>query len=196
MSCPHSICYGLKWIVRQEGARDHVDMLLSLKYLPNFSVVDFANMVASHGEKRKPGLFTPYKGRVAEPTEENVALAKDDSLHVSCAWYPSGSANSSDPAAHPVTKAAEYYCLFDAWHESNSSNPHDLLRSTRCVQQLEGLVSTEVAEQLNNKMNRNNYFLTSMSPHNSLFVMRLLVHFHNRERNCLLLNKVKKEVIK
>ena len=26
--CPHSVCYGLKWIFRAEGVRDHINMLL------------------------------------------------------------------------------------------------------------------------------------------------------------------------
>ena len=55
--------------------------------------------------------------------------------------------------------------------KKNSSNPEDLLRSTCFVEELAGIVRTEVQEHMNNKMNRNNYFLTSLTPHNSLFLL-------------------------
>ena len=193
-SCPHSVCYGLKWLLRQEGARDHIDLLLSLKHQPNFIVVDFANMVAAHGEKRQPGMFHPFKGRLAEPTAENIKDAEEERFQVDFPWYPNGFPSAGNENGHPVTGSDEHYALFDAWHEKNSSNPEDLLRSTRFVKQLGGLVSTEVQEHMNNEMNRNNYFMTSLTPHNSLFVMRLIVHFHNQERNEELISKIRRGV--
>ena len=91
------MCYGIKWLLRQEGARDHVDRLKSLSHQPNFVIVDFANQVAAHGNKR-----------------------------------------------------------------------------------LEGWFCTEVMEQLNNTMNKNNYFTTQMSPSNAIFVQRLAVELCHR----------------
>ena len=49
---PHGICYGLKWLLRQEGPRDHVDMLKSLAVLPNIIICDIANMIVTHGRNR------------------------------------------------------------------------------------------------------------------------------------------------
>ncbi|KAK3715324.1 hypothetical protein QZH41_001662 [Actinostola sp. cb2023] len=77
-ACQHGVCYGIKWLVRQEGARDHVDLIRSLAHQPNFVVVDFANQVAAHGNKRYPGMFSPYDGRVLPATVENIYLAKLD----------------------------------------------------------------------------------------------------------------------
>ena len=47
----HVLIPSVKWILRPEGVRDHVDMLLSMKFQPNITIVDFVNMVTPHGEK-------------------------------------------------------------------------------------------------------------------------------------------------
>ena len=41
MTCPHGICYGLKWLLRHEGPRDHVDMIMNLAAVPNVVVVGY-----------------------------------------------------------------------------------------------------------------------------------------------------------
>ena len=77
MTCPHGICYGLKWLLRQEGPRDHVDMLKSLAVLPNVIVCDIANMIVAHGRNRGLDAFGPHEGRVAEATNENIVQAEN-----------------------------------------------------------------------------------------------------------------------
>ena len=62
------------------------------------------------------------------------------------------------------------------------------------LEQLVGIVCTVVQEHMSNKMNRNNYFLTSLISHNSLLLMRLLIHFYNRYCYHELINKVKHKV--
>ena len=76
MTCPHGICYGLKWLLRQEGPRDHVDMLKNLAVLPNIIVCDIANMIVAHGRIRGLDVFGPNEGRVAEATRENIEKAE------------------------------------------------------------------------------------------------------------------------
>ena len=57
-TCPHGVVYALKFLLRRESPRDYVDILLSMKYQPNITVVDVANIVAKHGNNRKKGMFT------------------------------------------------------------------------------------------------------------------------------------------
>ncbi|KAK3700157.1 hypothetical protein QZH41_009864, partial [Actinostola sp. cb2023] len=186
------LCYGIKWLVRQEGARDHVDLIRSLAHQPNFVVVDFANQVAAHGNKRYPGMFSPYDGRVLPATVENIYLAKLDKVSLDMPWVSSAYRGESwSPPSieggrecHPTSGSNSYYCLFDTFHEDNSSSDKDLLRRTRCVKQLEGWFCTEVMEHLNNIMNKNNYFTTQMSATNAIFVQRLAMELSNEEKNC------------
>lgn len=156
-ACQHGVCYGLKWLLRQEGARDHVDLIMSMKHQPNIIIVDFANTVAAHGQNRKPGLFSPFDGRVLPNTAENIALAREDDISLDMPWIsaPSRSRPGDMPQIqvaaeigvrepHPVTGSTSYFSLFDTFHEENSCNDDDLLRRTRCIKQLEGTFRTEV----------------------------------------------------
>ena len=72
MTCPHGICYGLKWLIRHEGPRDHEDMIINLAAVPNVVVVDMANMVVAHARTREYNVFQPFDGRVAECTPEKI----------------------------------------------------------------------------------------------------------------------------
>ena len=36
-----------------------------------------AHMVATHDNIRKPGMFSPYEGQVAEVTEANIKAARE-----------------------------------------------------------------------------------------------------------------------
>lgn len=202
-ACQHGVCYGLKWLLRQEGARDHVDLIQSLRYQPNIVIVDFANQVAAHGNNRHPGLFSPYVGRVLPSTPENIQLAKNDEISLDMPWITASSRSAHQQLPehcevtrqpHPTTGSACYFSLFDTFHEENSSNPADLLRRTRCVKQLEGVFRTEVMEQLNNVMNKNNYFINTMSPVNAIFMQRLAIHLTNEKRNVKFITCHEKQV--
>ena len=149
MTFPHGICYGLKWLLRQEGPRDHLDMVKSLAVLPNIIVCDIANMIVAHGQ-------------IAEEFQRGV---DEQSLH------------------NPVTQSCEHFSLFDPFHEKNTVNPADSLRRVSCVRQLGGKMNLETAEQLNNRRNRDNYFTTSLTPHNAVFIERLVAHFTNQKLN-------------
>lgn len=78
--------YALKFVIRAEGPRDYVDLLLSMEHLPNVVLVDMAHMVAAHGNIRKPGMFAPFEGRLAPLTEDNVTAAKEGKLTVDIPW--------------------------------------------------------------------------------------------------------------
>ena len=44
-------------------------------------------------------------------------------------------------------------------------------------------MNLETAEQLNNRRNRDNYFTTSLTPHNAVLIERLVAHFTNQKLN-------------
>ena len=77
ISCPHKVVYALKFILRAEGPRDYIDLLLCFKYQPTIVICDMAHMVASHGNVRQPGMFSPFEGRLAEPSPTMISQAKD-----------------------------------------------------------------------------------------------------------------------
>ena len=79
LSCTHGVIYYLNCIRRAEGVRDYIDAMLSLKHIPNVSIIDMAHLVASHGNSEgrrreviRSGhaddeglLFFPNDGRLA-----------------------------------------------------------------------------------------------------------------------------------
>jgi len=70
----------LKFVLRAESPRDYVDILLCMKFQPNVTIIDMANMLASHGNKRQRNMFYPRNPMVAEPSQENVDNAKQRSF--------------------------------------------------------------------------------------------------------------------
>ena len=195
MTCPHGICYGLKWLLRHEGPRDHADMIMNLASVSNVVVLDMANMMVAHARNRGYDVFQPFQGRVAECTPENIEKARDGEMEVDWPWFPNGAAERDMAGMHdqisdgeqflvnPTTGSSHHYCLFDPFHEKNSVDPADCLRRVSCVNQLAGKSNLETAEQLNNRRNRDNYFTTSLTAHNSVFVERLATHFNNDKVN-------------
>ena len=57
---------------------DYVDLLLSMKYLPN--------LIARHGIDRSRGMFSPNDGMITEPTKNNITRAENDDLVVHFQW--------------------------------------------------------------------------------------------------------------
>ena len=172
-SCPHGIVYGLKIILRSESVRDHMDLLLSFRKFPMIIVSDLSSMLAQHAENRCPGIFSPHQGRLAEPTEANLAACRDGSFQ---ADIPALDGNNFD-------NNAPRYSLADRFHQTNLSSEKDLLRRVSFVKQLAGRVNTQIQEQLFREMGRNAYFLTQLRPDNYLLLLRLIVNFHNTNVN-------------
>lgn len=157
MTCPHGTCYGLKWLLRHERPRDHVDMLMNLASFPNVVAVDMVNMVVAHAKNRGYDVFQPFQGRVAECSAENIQKAQNGELKVDWHWFTTTSNVSSQATTvrsdgeqllcNPTTGSTEHYCLFDPFDEKNSTNPADCLRRVSCVNQLAGKINMETAEQ-------------------------------------------------
>jgi hypothetical protein len=150
-----------------------MDILLSFRLFPLVVITDVSSMLAKHGENRQPGIFAPHNGRLAEPTEENIAACKagtfvSDLKQLEDANYP----------LHP-----RHFCLADKLHQSNLSDERDLLRRVGFVKQLQGRVNTQVQEQFFREIGRNAYYLTQLTLEHYLFALRLIVHYHNIDVN-------------
>ncbi|XP_056124415.1 uncharacterized protein LOC130102416 [Rhinichthys klamathensis goyatoka] len=191
--CPCGIVYSLKSNLRAESPRDFADLLFSWKHLPNIIIYDFARGLATHANLRAPESIPirPYEGRLAEPNEENIKLAKSGNLKVSLPWLEE-KMSVSDPQGHPLTGSSDHYVLSDRFHESNSKDSRDVLRKITIVPQLAGKINSQVAEQLFSKMRKNNYFLNMSQPSTHLFQMRTIIHHYNENKN----NKVRTRLMK
>jgi hypothetical protein len=150
-----------------------MDLLLSFRLFPLIVITDVSSMLAKHAENRRPGIFAPHQGRLAEPTEENVAACKAGTFTRDLCQL--------DEAEYPMNP--QHFCLADKLHQSNLSNEEDLLRRVGFVKQLSGKVNTQVQEQFFQEIGRNAYYLTQLTPEHYLFALRLIIHFHNIDIN-------------
>ncbi|XP_051781949.1 uncharacterized protein LOC127527376 [Erpetoichthys calabaricus] len=191
--CPCGIVYSLKCNLRAESPHDFADLLLSWKHMPNVVIYDFARGLATHTNLRVPEKlpFSPFEGRLAEPTESSLALATCGKLKVSLPWLNTKKV-MADPDGHLTTGSSDHYALYDRFHESNTKDRRDILRKLTLVPQLAGRVNSQVAEQLFAKMRKNNYFLNMTMPSTHLFQMRNIIHHYNQNRNNNILNRLKK----
>ncbi len=160
-TCPHGVVYALKFVLRSESPRDYVDLLLSMKFQPNITIVDVANLVAAHGNKRKENMFHPHNGKVLEPTIENVTKGINGELEVSFNWLETSG----------------------ILHEKNVKKEDEVLRQVTHVKQLNGLINTQGQEQLNNVYNKDRHFLNSMKPVNHIFLFQSNFDFCNERIN-------------
>jgi hypothetical protein len=184
--CPCGVVYAMDVILRSESVRDYVDILLSFKHPPNIFIYDYAPMLAKHANLRTPEapLFQPFEGRLAECSTQNINDAKKSALQVNLPWIVHRKC-PPDTDGHPVTGCNERFCLYDTFHQKNCTVDKELLRQTKICPQLSGRVNTQIVEQLNRQMGRNNYFLNMMKPGNQLFTLRLIFHLNNLKRNKL-----------
>lgn len=193
LCCPHSIVYGIKFLLRGESPRAYVDMLLSLRCQPTLFVCDIPGHVSSHGNNRKPGMFTPHSGRFAAPTETNIQQAKEGKFTISLPCLNSSNwdldaASADHPYAsgyqfHPLTKTRDHYCAFDRLHQLNSTVPADRLRQLDLIKELKGEVNSLVVEELFSEMKKSRYFLTQLKPIHHIFLVRLILQLRNQRRN-------------
>jgi len=184
-SCHHGVVYGFKVLLRGESVRDHVDLLLSLKHLPNLVVNDMPGMTAKHGNHRQANMFKPFEGRFADPCEENLRMLNDRTFEVSIDLFATSGhhsstdhTNSAEPV-HPVTGSSDTYCATDQFHLKNIKTEVDKLRNLKLVRELRGRLNSQVEEQLFSHFHKNAYFLNSMTPYKFMFTLRLLLHLRN-----------------
>ncbi|KAL1267265.1 hypothetical protein QQF64_002940 [Cirrhinus molitorella] len=174
----------LKNELYKKKPRDFSDILLSWKHIPNIVIYDFARGLATHTNLRYPEAltFTPHEGRLADPTDDNIKMAKEGKLKISLPWL-NVKKQVPDSHGHPITGSAEHYALNDKFHEENSKDKRDVLRKTGLVAQLAGKVNSQVAEQFFSKLKKNNYFLNMTLPSTHVFLMRSIIHHHNSQKN-------------
>ncbi|XP_057212890.1 uncharacterized protein LOC130568197 isoform X2 [Triplophysa rosa] len=182
--CPCGIVNSIKCCLRAESPRDFADILLSWKHIPNVVIYDFARGLATHTNLRSSEVltFTPHGGRLADPTDSNIKMAKEGKFKISLPWL-NIKKQGPDSHGHPITGSAEHYVLNDKFHEDNSKDQRDALRKIGIVAQLAGKVNSQVVEQFFSKLKKNNYFLNMTLPSTHIFLMRSIIHHHNSQKN-------------
>eukprot|EP00795_Rhopilema_esculentum_P016114 gene16114-7464_t len=151
LACTHGVIYAVKFLLRSESPRDYIDMIRSLKHKPNVFIVDMAHMVASHGNRYEEGFFSPYEGRVAEATPQNIENALEGNLQISFPWLLNNTSSKNDLYSHngychPISGSIVRLALFDRFHEKNMSCETEALRRITCVAELAGQINSEVVE--------------------------------------------------
>ena len=144
---PYCVTYYIKCLLYwPESLREHVDALLSFKYQPTISINDMPYMVARHGNLCTYGdIFFPYEGRVADPTDENIAKVENKEAVTNFRFLENQqdsnresinadiSKDQESHSCHPVTGVTEKFCLCDIFHEGNTVQKRRTLETTvRC----------------------------------------------------------------
>ena len=194
VTCPHGIIYGVKFLLRSESPRDYIDMLRSMQHRPNVFVCDMAHMVAAQGNKYNESFFTPFEGRVAESTVENIERAKSGNLSVSFPFLEDNTPARQeimDIDCHPITGSNVRLVLFDVFHQGNTKSTVESLRRIGCVKELKGMLNSQAAEQLHHSFNKDKHFLNQMTPLNHIFMFRSMIELRNETKNLKMSNKIK-----
>ena len=160
---------------------DYADILRSFKHIPTINVSDIANMIAKITNRLvAPGTFTPFDGKIAENTKENVESAKNGDLLVGMPFLKDERPKTK---GHPVTGVNDKYMLFDWFHQENCSDDSEMLRRASLVKELAGYLNTQAAEQLHRDKSRDLYWLNELGPVNHMFAFRLVTHLKNEMIN-------------
>ncbi len=173
----------MKCNLRAEGPSDYDDMTKSMGYPPVYNFIDMASQVASYTNRRTPGFYCPYDGRVAEPSEENIQAAIAGTLKVNAEDLVDRENPLSPHCLNPQHNTTSCLCLFDKFHEGNSSYEEDYLRRLRNIPALNGEVNTSAAEQGNWRSRQANYFLNMMNFRNHVFWKLIIEDLNNRKIN-------------
>lgn len=182
ITCPCGVVYSVKFNLRAESPRDFVDLLLSWKHFPKVSVYDYARGLALHANRRQPGIFAPFQGRLLDPTPENVKQASEGKVHVNMPWLKLPKM-PADKDGHPLTGSSQHFALNDVFHQGNSKDQREVLRKLELVPELTGLINSQCVEQLFSGMRKNNYFLNVTTPSTHIFLQRNILHHYNIARN-------------
>ena len=199
-----------------EISRDYKDGLLSMKHIPNVVVTDTSHIIAKHalisrredvqkyGYNEEGILFESYSGRVANPDDpENVTNAKEINLELLFPWilqehtnnqYSNHklSDNNEYQSHHPITNSDVHLCLFDLFHENNTSSEIESLRKIGCVLELKGMFNSQVEEQLHLQFDSNKKFLNMMTPVTHIYLFRSILDHHNINKNKTVTNLLQK----
>lgn len=146
------------------------------------SVYDYARGLALHANRRQPGIFVPFQGRLLDPTPENVKQDSEGKVHVNMPWlkFPKMPA---DKDSHPLTGSSQHFALNYVFHQGNSKDQNEVLRKMELVPELAGLINSQCAEQLFSGMRKNNYLLNLTTPSTHIFLQQNILHHYNMARN-------------
>ncbi|CAL9704196.1 unnamed protein product [Knipowitschia caucasica] len=142
------------------------------------SVYDYARGLALHANRRQPGIFDPFQGRLLDPTPENVKQASEGKVQVNMPWLKLPKM-PADKDGHPLTGSSQHFALNDVFHQGNSKDQREVLRKLELVPELTGLINSQCVEQLFSGMRKNNYFLNLTTPSTHIFHQRNILHHYN-----------------
>ena len=178
--CPHGIVYGFKILLRGEGQRDVLDLLLSFRQLPKVIIYDHSGGLARHAKKRMGDTFLgPWDGCVFSPTDE--AAAAEASAAIAAHRFLYENVDEHPQAQYPLI-------LTDKFHELNGGRRQVLLpRSTRLIRELDD-VNSQVCESFNSILKRSLYYRTQMNWRTQIIELLLSISDYNK-RLCQEINE-------
>ena len=106
---------------------------------------------------------------MADPEEQDIVqMANDNNLHVSFPWIAKQEQEKNETCTesntHPVTGSDVRLCLFDKFHERNTTSKTEILRRIGNNTELNGKFSSEIEEQLLLKFDNDKKLLNMMQP--------------------------------
>uniref|UniRef100_A0AAY4CY43 HMG domain-containing protein n=2 Tax=Denticeps clupeoides TaxID=299321 RepID=A0AAY4CY43_9TELE len=139
--CPHQVVCGSKYMVRNETARDHVDLLLSSRFWPPVYITDAAQQVALCTDVLYPELGLQMWGRNQGCFSDPMGKAE----YVSCEelqdqLYSVDLMAVETPQVHPVTKSPSRWIVSPAGSLSADRHPHHNMALCRELEAYTGLV--------------------------------------------------------
>ena len=101
--------------------------------------------------------------------------------------------NNEYQSHHPITNSEIHLCLFDRFHENNTSSEIESLRKIGCVLGLKGMFNSQVKEQLHLQFDSNKKFLNMMTPVTHIYLFRSILDHHNINKNKTVTNLLQKK---
>ena len=74
-------------------------------------------------------------------------------------------------------------CLFDKFHERNTTSKIEVLRRIENITKLNGKFNSEIEEQLHLKFDYDKKFLNMMQPTTHIYLFRSIINHHNNRLN-------------
>ena len=91
--------------------------------------------------------------------------------------------HTNNQSNHPITNSDVHLCLFDRFHENNTSSEIESLRKIGCVLELKGMFNSEVKEHLHLQFDSYKIFLNTMTPFTHIYLFRSNLDHHNFNKN-------------
>ena len=137
------------------------------------------------------------EGRVASSDDsESIRLFKENLLEVNSPWmsFTNEPLTKTEGNVHPIAGSDIHLCLFDRFHEGNSSSDIEYLRRINNMPQLSSVVNSQVQEQLHLRFGKNTSFLNIMKPANHIFLFRSIINYYNIKKYSLSLKKLQQKI--